>query len=146
MCVELSLVKAYSMCIGKGAKVAGMDESDKCFETFVNPGRVKLASWRNCRARKFSVQYVYHEIVDEKSFGCKIYNSAKAGIDNHNVGQVWNYRSRKFWVQDVYHRTWGMRVRLCQPRNRQAQNWLGVRRNDDRSDSRKSWLNVFLAY
>jgi hypothetical protein len=90
------------MCIGKGAKVAGMEGSDKCFETFVNPGRVKLASWRNCRPQKFSVQDVYHGIVDDtkvlgarfiiaptrgptaiklakygivdhKSFGCKMY-------------------------------------------------------------------------
>ena len=50
------------MCIGKGAKVARMEGSDKCFETFVNLGRVKLASWRNFRPRKFSVQDVYQEI------------------------------------------------------------------------------------
>jgi hypothetical protein len=74
------------MCIGKGVKVAGMEGSDKCFETFVNPGRVKLASWRNCRPRKFSVQDVYHGIVDDESFGCKIYNSANPGTDGHKVG------------------------------------------------------------
>jgi hypothetical protein len=43
--------------------VAGMEESDKWFETFVNPGIVKLASWRslgsNCRSQKFWVQDVY---------------------------------------------------------------------------------------
>jgi hypothetical protein len=26
------------MCIGKGAKVTGMDGSENCFETFVNLG------------------------------------------------------------------------------------------------------------
>jgi hypothetical protein len=61
------------MCIGKGAKVAGMEGSDKCFETFVNLGRVKLASSRHCRPWKFWVQNVYHRIVDHGSFGCKIY-------------------------------------------------------------------------
>jgi hypothetical protein len=50
------------MCIGKGAKVAGMEGSDRCFETFVNPGRVKLASSRSRGG-----------IVDHKSFGCKMY-------------------------------------------------------------------------
>jgi hypothetical protein len=38
LCSELSLIKAQLMCIGKGTKVAGMDESEKIFETFVNPG------------------------------------------------------------------------------------------------------------
>jgi len=35
----------------------GMEGSDRCFETFVNAGRVNLASSRsprwNCRSRKF---------------------------------------------------------------------------------------------
>jgi hypothetical protein len=66
------------MCIRKGTKVAGMEGSDKCFETFVNPGRVKFVSWRNCTPQKFWVQDVYqgiidHEIVDHGSFECKIY-------------------------------------------------------------------------
>jgi hypothetical protein len=74
------------MCIGKGAKVAGMEGSDKCFEIFVKSGRVKLVSWRNCRARKFSVQDVHHGIVDGRSSGCKIYNSANPGIDGYKVG------------------------------------------------------------
>jgi hypothetical protein len=106
------------MCIGKGVKVVGMEGSDKCFETFVNPGRVKLASYRNCRARNVLVQHVYHRIVDHKSFGCKISNSVNPGTGGHKTGQVWNCRSHNFWVQDVYHGTRGMRVRLRQPRNR----------------------------
>jgi hypothetical protein len=52
--------------------VAGIEESDKCFETFVNPGIVKLASSRslgsNCKSQKCWVQNVYHESV-----GCKMY-------------------------------------------------------------------------
>jgi hypothetical protein len=49
--------------MGKGANVVGMEESDKWFETFVNPAIVKLTIWRslgpNCRSRKFWVQDVY---------------------------------------------------------------------------------------
>jgi hypothetical protein len=30
----------------------------------------------NCRVRKFQVQDVYRALVDDGSFGCKIYNSA----------------------------------------------------------------------
>jgi hypothetical protein len=60
------------MCIGKGKNVAGIEESDKCFETFVNLSIVKLASSRspgsNCKSRKCWVQNVYHESV-----GCKMY-------------------------------------------------------------------------
>jgi hypothetical protein len=74
------------MCIGKGAKVAGMEGNDKCFEIFVKPGRVKLVSWRNCIVRKFSVQDVHHRIVDGGSSGCKIYNSANPKIDCYKVG------------------------------------------------------------
>ena len=32
------------MCIGKDGNVEGVEESDKCFESFVNLGIVKLAS------------------------------------------------------------------------------------------------------
>jgi hypothetical protein len=74
------------MCIGNGVKVAGMEGSDKFFETFLNPGRVNLASWRNCRPQKFSVQDVHQGIVDDRSFGCKIYNSANPGTSSHKVG------------------------------------------------------------
>jgi hypothetical protein len=59
------------MCIGKGAKVAGMEGNDKCFEIFVKPGRVKLVSWRNCIAQKFSVQDVHHRIVDGEVLGAR---------------------------------------------------------------------------
>jgi hypothetical protein len=52
--------------------VAGIEESDKWFETFVNPGIVKLASSRslgsNCKSQKCWVQNVYH-----RSVVCKMY-------------------------------------------------------------------------
>jgi hypothetical protein len=52
------------MWIGKGAKVEGMEGTDKFFETFVNLGRVKVVSSRspgwNCRSQIFWVQDVYH--------------------------------------------------------------------------------------
>jgi hypothetical protein len=55
------------MCIGKGGNVAGTKESDKWFETFVNLGIVKLASFRsprsNCKLRKCWLQNVYHRSV-----------------------------------------------------------------------------------
>jgi hypothetical protein len=45
------------MSIGKGAKVAGMEGSDRLFEMFVKPSRLKLASSRsagwNCRSWNF---------------------------------------------------------------------------------------------
>jgi hypothetical protein len=134
------------MCIGKGAKVAGMEGNDKYFETFMNLGILKLARWRNCRPHNFLVKDVSHGIVDDESFGCKIYNSAKVRTDGHKFGQVWNCRSWKFWEQDVYDGTRGMRVWLRQPGNRRAQNWLGMKNNDGRSNSRKSRLNAFFNY
>jgi hypothetical protein len=51
------------MCIGKGRNVAGIEESDKWFETFVNPGIVKVAA----------IKLAKYGIVDHKSFGCKMY-------------------------------------------------------------------------
>jgi hypothetical protein len=74
------------MCIQKGTKVAGMQGSDKWFEIFFKTGRLKLASSRNCRAWKFSVQDIHHEIVDGRSFGCKIYNSTNPEISGYKVG------------------------------------------------------------
>ena len=54
------------MCIGKGAKVVGMEGSDRCFETFLNPGRVNITISRsvgwNYRSQKFWVQDVYDGI------------------------------------------------------------------------------------
>jgi hypothetical protein len=45
------------MYIRKDMKLVGMEGSDRYFETFVNRGRVKLASSRssrwNCRSQKF---------------------------------------------------------------------------------------------
>jgi hypothetical protein len=45
------------MYIRKDRKLVGMEGSDRYFETFVNRGRVKLASsrslWWNCRSQKF---------------------------------------------------------------------------------------------
>ena len=56
-CVQLSLVREKLMYIRKYMKLVGMEGSDRYFETFVNCGRVKLASSRsprwNCRSRKF---------------------------------------------------------------------------------------------
>jgi hypothetical protein len=55
------------MCIRKGKNVAGIEESNKWFETFVNLGIVKLASSRspgsNCKSQKCWVQNVYHRSV-----------------------------------------------------------------------------------
>jgi hypothetical protein len=53
------------MCIGKGTKVVGMEGSDRCFKTFVHPGRVKIVSSRsprwNHRSKKFWMQDVFDE-------------------------------------------------------------------------------------
>jgi hypothetical protein len=55
------------MCIVKGRNVVGIEESDKCFETFVNPCIVNLASSKslgsNCKSWKCWVKNVYHESV-----------------------------------------------------------------------------------
>jgi len=52
-CVQLSLVRAQPMYIRTDTKLVGMEGSDIYFETFVNRGRMKLASSRsprcNCR-------------------------------------------------------------------------------------------------
>jgi hypothetical protein len=44
------------MCIEKGRNVVGTEESDKCLETFVNPGIVKIAA---IKLAKYGI--VYHE-------------------------------------------------------------------------------------
>jgi hypothetical protein len=74
------------MCIGNGAKVVGMEGSDKCFEVFLKLSRVKLVRWRNCREQNFSMQDVHHGIVDGGSSGCKIYNNANPRINGYKVG------------------------------------------------------------
>jgi hypothetical protein len=51
------------MCIGKDGNVARIEESDKWFEFFVNPGIVKVAG---IKLAKYGI--VYHV-----SFGCKMY-------------------------------------------------------------------------
>jgi hypothetical protein len=51
------------MCIGKDEKVAGVEESDKWFEIFVNPGIVKVAE----------IKLAKYGIVDQGSLGCKMY-------------------------------------------------------------------------
>jgi hypothetical protein len=52
-CVEFSLVRAQPMYIRNDRKLVGMEGSDRYFETFLNRGRMKLASsrnpWWNCR-------------------------------------------------------------------------------------------------
>jgi hypothetical protein len=52
------------MSIRKDKKLVGMEDNNRYFETFVNRGRVKLASPRsprwNCRSWKFSVQDAHH--------------------------------------------------------------------------------------
>jgi hypothetical protein len=52
-CVQLSLVRAQPMYIRNDRKLVGMEGNDRYFETFVNRGRMKLASsrnpWWNCR-------------------------------------------------------------------------------------------------
>jgi hypothetical protein len=41
------------MCIEEGRNVAGIEESDKCFESFMNPGIVNFVSFSspglNCK-------------------------------------------------------------------------------------------------
>jgi hypothetical protein len=51
------------MCIGKDGNVAGVEESDKWFEIFVNPGIVKVAA----------IKLAKYGIVDQGSLGCKMY-------------------------------------------------------------------------
>jgi hypothetical protein len=43
-CVQLSLVRAQPMYIMNDRKLVGMEGNERHFETFVNHGRVKLAS------------------------------------------------------------------------------------------------------
>ena len=56
-CVQLSLVRAQPMYNRNDRKLVGMEGSDRYFETFVNRGRVNLASSRisrwNCISQKF---------------------------------------------------------------------------------------------
>jgi hypothetical protein len=51
------------MCIGKDRNVARVEESDKWFEIFVNPGIVKVATTKLAK----------YGIVDHKILGCKMY-------------------------------------------------------------------------
>jgi hypothetical protein len=72
------------MCIGKGAKLVGMEGSDRCFETFVNPGRVKLASSRsprwNCRSQSFECKmYITEQEATE-------FESANPDNRGHKIG------------------------------------------------------------
>jgi hypothetical protein len=46
-CVHLSLVRAQPMYIRNDRKLVGMEGNDRYFETFVNYGRMKLASSRS---------------------------------------------------------------------------------------------------
>jgi hypothetical protein len=52
-CVQLSLVRAKRMYIRNDRKLVGMEGRDRYFETFVNRGRMKLASLRSlwCNSR-----------------------------------------------------------------------------------------------
>jgi len=82
-----------------------MDESDKCFQTFLNLGVCEPVNLRQ--------QEVKNQISMER-------RGSQTNPDRLIVGRVKlvslrslgsNCRSRKFWVQDVYHVTGGMRVR-----------------------------------
>jgi hypothetical protein len=41
----------------------------------------------NCRVHKIWVQDVYRALVDDKSFGCNIYNSANLGVGQTPVNR-----------------------------------------------------------
>jgi hypothetical protein len=84
------------MCIGKGTKVVGMEGNDRCFETFVNPGRVKLASSRslgwNCRSQSFECKmYITEQAATEfesASPETAAIKLAKYGKERRSVGLV----------------------------------------------------------
>ena len=57
--------------------MAGIEESDKWFEAFVNSGIVNLAT----------IKLAKYGIVDHGIFGCNIYNSANPGVSQTPVNR-----------------------------------------------------------
>jgi hypothetical protein len=51
------------MCIGKDRNVVVVEENDKWFEFFVNPGIVKVVA----------IKLAKYGIVDQGTLGCKMY-------------------------------------------------------------------------
>jgi hypothetical protein len=105
LCGELSLIKSISNLHWEVCEGGGDGRSDKCFQTFLNPGVREPANLQQ--------QEVKNRLSMERRGGQTDPDRLIIGrvklASSRSLGS--NCRSQKLWVQDVYHGTGGMRVR-----------------------------------